>query len=192
MVRIIPRWEWRMFAKQIEIGIDPEAYERTRHVESSEIYLASAASKANPKIRDGKMDIKTLEGVDEHGLEQWKPEMKALFPLSSDQVTQVYAALNLAEPDLDGNDCGLEAFLALIDRDGRAKAVHVDKVRDQYDVNGCTVEMSDVTFDGDAYNTVAAENASQELVWNIVGMLGLRERENTNYVKFIKGIKGLS
>src|SRR5512146_3187598 len=34
---IIPRWEWRTFAKQIGTKMDLEAYPRHRHVVSSEI-----------------------------------------------------------------------------------------------------------------------------------------------------------
>ncbi len=191
MVQIIPRWEWRMFAKQIEIQIDLGSFEQTRHVESSEVYLVSAASRANPKIRDGKMDIKTLESVNEYGLEQWKPDMKAQFPLLRDQVTLVLGALDLANPDLDREAYDLEALLALVDGEGRGTSVRVDKVRDQYDVKGCTVEMSDVTFDGDRYKTVAAENSSETLVWETVKLLGLQEHKNTNYVTFIKEIRGL-
>lgn len=192
MGQIIPRWEWRMFAKRIDIAIDLGSFTHARHVESSETYLVSAPSRANPKIRDGKIDIKTLESVSADGLEQWKPEMKAPFPLSRDQVDWVYRALKLEGPGLDGNRYSLGAFLALIERDGRARAVQVKKVRDQYDVNGCTVEMSDVSLDGDRYKTIAAENESPALVWNTVELLGLRARENVNYVKFIKEIKDLN
>lgn len=192
MEHITPRWEWRMFARRIEIPIDLASFERTRHVESSEVYLVSVASRANPKIRDGKMDIKTLEIVNEDGLEQWKPDMKAQFPLLRDQVTLVLGALNLTHSDLQRDAYDLEALLALVDGKGRGTSVRVDKVRDQYDVKGCTVEMSDVTFDGDSYKTVAAENASETLVWETVKMLGLQQHRNTNYVTFIKEIKGLS
>ena len=47
---------------------------------SEEIYLVSAATDANVKIRDQLLDIKRLERVDEHGLEQWRPELKAAVP----------------------------------------------------------------------------------------------------------------
>lgn len=192
MAEIIPRWEWRLFAKQIDIQIDLGTFKKTRHVESSETYLVSASSTANPKIRDEKMDIKTLEKVNDQGLEQWKPKMKATFPLSEEQVIAVYDALGFARPDLDRAGYPLEEFLALIGGDDRTRVVRVDKVRHQYDVEGCTVELSEVTFDDDCYKTVAAENSSQDLVFRIVAMLGLQNEENMNYVRFIKQLKGLS
>ncbi len=192
MAKIVPRWEWRAFAKRIDIGIDPGSFERTRHVESSEIYLVSPASRANPKIRDAKMDIKTLERVNRHGLEQWKPEMKAEFPLSPNDFATVCGALGIANPDPGRDVRDLEDLLALIGGHGRAMAVGVEKVRDQYDVNGCTVEVSDVAFDGDTYRTVAAENENENLVWDTVGLLGLQGHANVNYVEFMKEIKGLN
>jgi len=191
MGKIVPRWEWRLFAKQIDVRIDLEAFEKTRHAVSSETYLVSAASTANPKIRDGMMDIKTLERVNDAGLEQWKPAMKARFPLTRDQVITVHGALGRACPDLDQTAYPLEEFLALIRADERIRAVHVEKSRDQYDIEGCTVELCEATFDGDSYKTAAAENASQELVVRTVEMLGLQNDENMSYVRFIKKIKGL-
>lgn len=192
MAEIVPRWEWRLFARTIEMQIDPETFERTRRVESAETYLVSGAATANPKIRDGKLDIKTLERVDDAGLEQWKPAMKAEFPLSDAQVTRVYEALSLPPPALGQTDYGLDAFLALIDADDRVRAVAVKKVRDQYDVEGCTVELSDVSFDGERYRTVAAENANPDLVLKVVGMLGFEVPKNTSYVKFINELFGFS
>src|SRR4029453_17563207 len=64
--------------------------------ESDELYLLSPNCDANVKIRDGLMDIKTLEQVDAHGLEQWRPVMKAAFPLPAAQVAEVCIALHVA------------------------------------------------------------------------------------------------
>jgi exopolyphosphatase/guanosine-5'-triphosphate,3'-diphosphate pyrophosphatase len=183
---IIPRWEWRTFAKQIDTGTDLAAYPRTRHVVSSEIYLVSATSEDNPKIRDDKMDIKRLQRIDDNGLEQWKPVMKADFPLSADQVEEVYRTLDLAPPRYDGGPVDLQSFIALIKRDSRARAVRVDKVRDQFDVDGCIVEAADVSFDGDGYRTLAVEDPDPQKVMDIVRKFGLSKYENMNYVKAVR------
>ena len=188
MVDIIPRWEWRTFAKTIETRIDLAAHPRTRHVESSEIYLASASSEGNPKIRDEKIDIKALQMVNDDGLEQWKPVLKASFPLSEDQLAEVYRALNLAPPSGAG-PFSLDALMRMIDEDANAWAVVADKVRNQYDVDGCTVEASEVSFDGETFQTVAAEDPDAVKVRNIVARLGLLERENMSYIKAIQRIK---
>ena len=188
MVEIVPRWEWRTFARTIETQIDLATYPRTRHVESSEIYLASATSDGNPKIRDEKIDIKTLQLVNDDGLEQWKPVLKASFPLSENQLVEVYRALKLA-PSSGAGSYDLDALLRMIDEDARTWAVVVDKVRNQYDVDGCTVEFSEVVFDGQTFQTVAAEDTDQDKVRNTVARLGLLDRENISYVKAAQRIK---
>jgi len=185
---IIPRWEWRTFAKSIETRIDPATYPHIRYVESSEIYLTSANAVGNPKIRDEKIDIKTLQRVNGDGLEQWEPFMKAAFPLSMDQLAEVYRALNLAAP-LEAGPCSYDALLRMIDADEHSWAVHVDKVRNQYEVDGCNVEVSQVSFDGETFRTVAAEDPDAARVSKTVAMLGLQEMENINYVKAAQRIK---
>ncbi len=188
MAEIIPRWEWRTFARTIETQVDLAAFPRTRHVESSEIYLATPTSEDNPKIRDEKIDIKTLQLVNDDGLEQWKPVMKASFPLSEDQLAEVYRALNLS-PAPGAGPYSFEALLRMIDQEADAWAVAADKVRNLYDVDGCTVESSEVAFDGETYRTVAAEDPDPVKVRDTVARLGLLEQENINYIKAIQRIK---
>ncbi|MDJ0947399.1 MAG: hypothetical protein QNJ94_00610 [Alphaproteobacteria bacterium] len=188
MAEIIPRWEWRTFARTIETQIDLAAHPQTRHVESSETYLASPTSEDNPKIRNELIDIKALQQVNDDGLEQWTVALKASFPLSGDQVSAVYRALKLDAPPASG-ECDFDTLLRMIEEDGRAWAVSADKVRDLYDVDGCTVEASRVTLDGEAFETVAAEDPDPVKVWNTVGKLGLQERENMSYVKAIQRFK---
>lgn len=192
MAQIIPRWEWRTFGKRIDTAIDPGTYPRTRHVESSEIYLVSSTSEANPKIRDAKLDIKSLQRTNENGLEQWKPAMKASFPITGDEVKDTFRALNLPAPVCDQDTYTLDAFLAVIGAEARAVAVPVDKVRDQYDVDGCSVEVADVTIDGNRFRTVAVEDPDPQRVTTTLGKLGLSGRENISYVKMLKTLKGLT
>ena len=188
MVDIIPRWEWRTFARKVETRIDLAAHPQARHVESSEIYLASPTAEGNTKIRDDKIDIKILQQRVDDGLEQWKPTLKASFPLAADQVAEVYRALNLAAPPGAG-DCDLEAFLRMVDQDERAWVVLVDKVRDLFDVDGCTVESSRVTFDSETFQTVAAEDPDPGKVRDTVASLGLQGQDNISYLAAIKRIK---
>ncbi len=188
MAEIIPRWEWRTFARTIETRIDLSAYPRLRHVESSETYLASATSEDNPKIRDDKLDIKSLQAVNEAGLEQWKPVLKASFPLSNDQLAEVYRALKLGTPPGE-SPYNLDDLLRMIDQEADAWATHAHKVRNLYDVNGCTVEASEVSFDGEVLQTVAAEDPDPGKVRDTVARLGLLERENVSYVKAVQRIK---
>ena len=96
MSTIIPRWEWRTFgtdfgaADATFAALEPEKIQ-----ESDEIYLLSPGTDANVKIRAGLMDIKTLEQIDEAGLEQWRPAMKETFPLPAARRDKVCAALGV-------------------------------------------------------------------------------------------------
>ncbi len=44
-------------------------------------------------MRGGRLDVKKLQRVDEDGLEQWKPVLKAGFPVAAADVQSVLAAL---------------------------------------------------------------------------------------------------
>jgi exopolyphosphatase/guanosine-5'-triphosphate,3'-diphosphate pyrophosphatase len=71
---IIPRWEWRTFAKDLEKeGAELLSHGEPRVKDSKEVYILSRKSNENVKIRDGLMDVKSLQAVNEDGLEQWRP-----------------------------------------------------------------------------------------------------------------------
>lgn len=188
MVEIIPRWEWRTFAKTIETAIDVAAHPLIRHVVSSEVYLGSATAEGNLKIRDDKIDIKALRQVGDDGLEQWRPVLKASFPLSVEQLAEVDRALNLVAPP-EAGPCDLDTVMRKINENEETWAIVVDKVRDQYDVDGCTVEVSQVRFDGETFQTVAAEDPDAAKVRDAIAKLGLQDRENISYLKAVQGIK---
>lgn len=189
MGEAIPRWEWRTFAKQIDLKINLDDYEKARHMESSEVYILSTVVNENQKIRDDKMDIKSLQQVNEDGLEQWKPIMKVAFPLPIDQVTKVYRVFRLSVPKLDKSSYTFGEFVQMAKSNQRLLAIDVDKVRDLYDVDGCIVESAMVKFDGEEFKTVAAEDPDPAKVKATVEKLGLWGWENINYVKGLKRAK---
>src|SRR6516225_4876212 len=97
MTAIIPRWEWRTFGERFGAADSRLAALTPERVqESDEAYLLSREADASVKVREGLMDIKHLEQVNDDGLEQWMPVMKATFPLSADDVRAVLAALHIA------------------------------------------------------------------------------------------------
>src|SRR5215470_9535939 len=143
MEQVIPRWEWRTFGASFgEADRRFDALEPGRAQESDEIYLLSPRTDANVKIRDRLMDIKTLEQVNADGLEQWRPVMKAEFPLPSAEVTKVCAALGVAP--IGGLDaCTLEQLQAeLTQPTRRVRVSQVHKLRRRYTISGCTAEMT--------------------------------------------------
>ena len=70
--------------------------EPERVAESDETYLLSAEGVDAVKLRDGLMDVKHLEQVDDDGLELWKPVMKSPLPISAADARAVLAALRVS------------------------------------------------------------------------------------------------
>ena len=105
---MIPRWEWRTFGDSDDpfSALEPEKVE-----ESDEIYLLSTASDASVKIRDSKLDVKLLQSVDDDGLEQWKPVLKAAFPLGRDDVAALLEALGIDGPPVSRSEYTLEQLI---------------------------------------------------------------------------------
>src|SRR5271157_557501 len=110
---IKPRYEFRVWADTLvsvhnRLGLMAQP----RTAESEETYLISSLTdRCNAKIRAALMDIKVLVAED-RGLEQWKPILKAGFPLESSVIaTQVFPSLELPPPVLTKSEYILDEFL---------------------------------------------------------------------------------
>ena len=78
---IVLRWEWRSFGNRFGVAEERIAkFAPSAPKETDEIYFLSGGGE-NVKVRDDLMDVKVLREVNEDGLEQWAPVMKAGFPL---------------------------------------------------------------------------------------------------------------
>src|SRR5262249_52279973 len=111
---VASRWEWRTFGEDFgdaEARIGELTTEREQ--ESDDVYILSVASNSSVKVRGGQMDVKKLQAVDDEGLEQWKPVLKAGFPLGAPDVETVLAALGLHE-DLEREKHTLEQLLGAL------------------------------------------------------------------------------
>lgn len=189
MEKIIPRWEWRTFAESIDIAVDLDQYKQDRQVESAETYILSTVVDENPKVRDGKMDVKSLQQVNEDGLEQWKPILKVSFPLTLEQTAEVFQVFRLSLPKLKGDGISYENFIELAKSNPRLMVIDVVKSRKLYTVDDCIVENAYLKVDGKTFQTVAAEDPDTEKVKWAVKRLGLWNMENINYVKGLKRIR---
>jgi len=195
MAEIIPRWEWRTFGKtgfgESEDLIRAKSPAQVR--KSGEVYILSSRSMNNTKVRDDLMDIKTLKAVNEDRLEQWNPILKAAFPLGPDVLPGIFAALGVAPPALSREAYSLQQYLDdLIRPRPELKVVTVAKERHGFMIDGCIVEIADVTFDGMPFRTVAVEQEDPRLVITTVRALKLERYENVNYLRAMKSAVGMS
>lgn len=190
MEKIIPRWEWRTFGDTFgESEKRFAAFTPEKVRESSEIYILSAVSNDNTKIRDLLMDIKTLQQVNEDGLEQWKPIMKGAFPLPAAEIAKVFGAFRVEPPAFARTAYTLEQFLnELVKPSRHLRAVDVKKVRTGYTINGCIAEMAEVTADGRKTRTVAIESEDPAKVIATVRELALDRLPNINYLRGLKNL----
>jgi exopolyphosphatase/guanosine-5'-triphosphate,3'-diphosphate pyrophosphatase len=187
---IVPRWEWRTFGVQFGAAEGRFADLVAGQVqESDETYLLSPVNDANVKIRDALMDIKTLVEVGHGGLEQWRPVMKATFPLSQAVAQQVCAALGVPVPAALGDAVTLEQLDAGLAASG-VLAIAVHKRRVRYTIDGCMAELTDVVADGRPVRTVAIESEDAARVNGAVRAMGLAGFENVSYPRGLKALVG--
>lgn len=188
---IIPRWEWRTFG-----DLGPVEELLTSLVagdvdESDEVYLLSRRGDASVKARAGLLDVKSLEDVNDDGLELWVPRIKALFPVARDALESVFTALEVAAPQLSRIDYTIDQLAGEVVGavpDVRATPVHKRRARTVMD--GCMVELTQMEADGSSIKSVAVESPDPALVTATVRRLGLDGRPNTCVARGLKNLLG--
>ncbi|MCB2208890.1 MAG: hypothetical protein KQH67_11420 [Bacteroidetes bacterium] len=192
------RFEFRTFGRnfdeaaylmsRLSIPVPENVWERI----SEETYILSTASEAhNIKIRDGKMDIKTLvQEVD--GLEQWNPLMKGEFPMKTEVLeNEVVPAFQVQMPSLEKDVYTLDEFLEIVKDHPDLLAVNIEKERFGYMVNDTICEYANVWINGAMVVTVNSESTEIEDIKKTIKDLGLEGVENINYLQAVKRVVGM-
>jgi len=183
MAEIVPRWEWRTFGDSFGVAESRfGAMEPTGVQESDELYLVSATD-ANVKVRFDLMDVKILVETNADGLEQWRPIMKAQFPVPQSEVERIFTALGQQTPPLSRDSYTLDQFNLELAPGAGLRPVNVHKRRVRYKVGGCTSEVTDVVADGTPTRTIAIESEDATAVVAAVKSMGLWDYVNTSYGK---------
>ncbi|MBT3317333.1 hypothetical protein HN388_05060 [bacterium] len=194
MNEIIPRWEWRSFAKDLgQAEKNLEKYECTRVLDSAEDYIVTTKGGNNVKVRDGKLDIKELRNINDDTLEQWMPVLKVGFPCKAEEASRIYESFNMDAPVFDKDEFTYDEFIKdVIGGSEDLAVVKVVKKRFGYMLGEVIVELAEVTFDGVAWKTMAVEHTDPELVMSFVKELELNTFENVNYIRAMKRSIGMS
>ncbi len=176
------RWEWRIFGARLRAAEDwLSHHESTGTQESDETYVLGGPGTI-AKLRFALLDLKLLREVDEHGLERWEPVMKAEFPLSGDELAAACSALAIPLPGIRRDRSTLEEFTRdLAGPGGPLIPVGVHKRRVRYAMDGCTLELTDVTANGTPIRTLALESADAAAVVALVRRMGFGGWVNVNY-----------
>jgi exopolyphosphatase/guanosine-5'-triphosphate,3'-diphosphate pyrophosphatase len=138
------------------------------------------------------MDVKQLEAVDGNGLEQWRPVLKASFPLAAADVRVVLDALAVTAPEPGRETFTFEQLVDEVVEPSQAlAAVAVHKRRVHYRLGECMAELSEVTAGGRSARTIAVEAEDPELVSATVAELQLTDRPNVCLARGLKTMLGL-
>ncbi len=188
---IVPRWEWRTFGEHFGAADSTLAllsHERVQ--ESIELYLLSVKGSDTVKVRDELMDVKHLKHVNDDGLEQWIPVMKAPFPLSAAVVDSVLAALlvDIPTPHMRSKYTLAELVDEVVRPHPHLLAVEVRKKRKRFTIGGCMAELTDVLMENASTRTIAIESEDAARVKATLREVGLDSRPN---VSFPRGLKAL-
>ena len=193
-----PRFEFRSFGQSFETAakrmarLSMPVQEKFWERHSDEIYIMSRTNDVNnTKIRDGKMDIKTLvQTVD--GLEQWNPLIKGEFPMLSEILkTEVFTAFHVSAPALPKEQYSYDEFMSMIREHADLQAVRVHKQRSGYLVNDVICETGIVFINGARVETINLESTDVQLMKQTINHIGLQGVENINYLQAIKRVVGM-
>ena len=184
---IVARWEWRAFGPDVELARAAFAALRPTEVEDSEeTYVLSRTGDASVKVRGGRLDVKQLENVRDDGLEQWRPVMKAAFPLVASDVGFVLGVLRAAGTRTRGVRSADELAAASPD----LLAVRVGKHRARYALGGCLAELTRIKTPRGTIETIAVESEDPARLAATVRELGLDPRHNVCMARGLKTLSG--
>ncbi|MFL6134638.1 MAG: Ppx/GppA family phosphatase, partial [Nocardioidaceae bacterium] len=156
-----------------------------------ETYVLSMYGDASVKVRDGLLDTKVLQRVNGAGLQLWVPTMKAGFPLDETALVAASAALGVPWPATAPSDHGLRVFLdELVGSRDDLRVVETHKSRRRSVLDGCMVELTDVSVEGRSIQTVAVESPDPDLVTETIRRLGLDGRRNVCVAHGLKTLLG--
>jgi len=188
---VVPRWEWRTFGDDLGNAERHFAELRPERVEDSdETYLLSRLSEASVKVRGGKLDVKRLERVNDDGLEQWRPVLKAAFPLAAADLGRVVEALGVDVPLPEGEYSEERVLDEVVAQTPDLLAIDVHKHREHYTVGGAMAELSEVRTDEATRRTIAVESEDPGRVVAGVRELGLGSRRNVNMPRGLEALVG--
>jgi exopolyphosphatase / guanosine-5'-triphosphate,3'-diphosphate pyrophosphatase len=189
---IVPRWEWRTFGASFGPAEERLAGQpSTRVQDSDEVYVLSEPANVSAKFRDGVMDVKRLEQVNEDGLEQWRPVMKAEFPLSADDIRALLTAIGADSGRLAKSQYTLDELLSeVVAPNPHLRSVEVHKRREHYTFAGCMAELTEMRAAGAATRTMAVESEDPARVIDAVRELGLESRRNVSVPRGLAALVG--
>lgn len=187
------RYEYRSFAPALgsmeqrlrSTGGSPEV------LDSAEVYLLSRTDRRyNFKIRDGRLELKVLEGR-LGPLERWAPQMALDFPVDDRVIARtLLPALELPDGMPPGSGVSPATLAAAFHAMPGAVAVNVVKHRERFKLTGCIAELVIVTVGGHTTRSICVEGVDPEQVLELAVRLGLAGQPNVSYLAEVRSLQG--
>ncbi|MGO9060186.1 MAG: hypothetical protein ACLQU2_22825 [Candidatus Binataceae bacterium] len=188
------RYEFRVWGENLaELRERLERRASPVKAASKETYLISRATdRCNAKIRADLMEIKVLI-AECRGLQQWKPVLKAAFPLDRSVIAgEIFSQLEIRPPQLFKARYEMAEFLnEVVGVEAGIAIVEVSKTRSKFSFGTGQAEFTVVLLNDVARDTVAIESANPDELLRLVHEFGLDSTENISYVRYIKRTLGL-
>jgi hypothetical protein len=193
-----PRFEFRTFGQnfdtaakrmsRLSMPVPEEYWERF----SDEMYIVASINNVhNVKIREDKLDIKTLLQTVE-GFEQWYPLMTGDFPITVEVLEKdIFQPFQVSIPRFMKKTYSYDEFMEIIQEHPDLQLVHVHKQRFGYLVNDTLCEMGVVLINGAKVLTISSESTDIEAIKKTIKDIGLEGIENINYLQAIKRVIGM-
>jgi exopolyphosphatase/guanosine-5'-triphosphate,3'-diphosphate pyrophosphatase len=181
---IIPRWEWREFAEHFPPPFLPGADAPIK--EQGEIYFLSLRSSQNVKVREGRLEIKELDRR-EHGLELWRPTLKAEFPVGRDALLEAFRAWNVAAPTNLPEQSDLPTLLgSILQTQPLIRPVTLLKRRVRLTEFECRGEWVELVIDGRRWQGIAFEDEDPARLGAFLERMHLTPSRNESYPQALK------
>ena len=188
---VVPRWEWRTFGDDLDDLDTLDALQTAAPVDSDETYLLSMYGDASVKVRGGVLDVKVLQRVSGAGLQLWVPTAKAPAPLDAAAVAAAFTALGAPLPAAGGSGLSMEQLVEdVVSPRDDLRAVGTRKRRHRSVLDGCMVELTEMSAGGRTTRTVAVESPDPDLVIRTIERLGLAGRPNVCVARGLKSLLG--
>lgn len=188
---VVPRWEWRLIARSLPIDRSTLALDPGTPMSSEEIYLLSAHTPHNVKIRKQLLEIKWRERRAADGLELWRPTARSPFPLDDAAQRALWSAWGIP-PQAVGATESLDALQRIIvAAPSTLRRVDLVKRRTRLSLAGCAGELVELEIGPEHRVSLAFEDADPRAVRAAVTAAGLEGYPNLNYPAALKEIVGL-
>lgn len=192
MTIVADRWEWRVFdaSPSATLGVvDTAGLPREA---SNEIYLLSASSPHNVKVRGGQLDVKRLLERDEYGFELWRPVFKRAFPIDAADLSPVWSAWGIAPPPPGRSSYSLDELLRdVVEPNELLREVRVEKERARLTIGECRAEHALLTVAGARWETLAIEDEDPMRLLRARRLLAGVQLEPTDYPRLLKHVLAL-